>query len=162
MAIEVDEFKSCMASWASGVTIVTSRCGEEIHGMTVSDFSGVSLSPPLVSVCCGKDSLTTALIARGRCFGVNILAAEQQDLSNRFASKKHEHERFDGLDYDRAETGAPLLARCVVNLDCRLVASHEAGDHVIHLGEIQSSRRSERRPLVYFGGGYRELAGSDA
>lgn len=159
MAIGAEEFKRCLAKWASGVTIVTGRAGEEIHGMTVSDFSGASLSPPLVSVCCSKESITTGLIARGRCFAVNVLAEDQQDLSNRFASKKHEHERFVGLEYEQCETGAPLLPGCVVNLDCRLVATYEAGDHVIHLGEIVASRHSDRCPLVYFDGGYRPLAG---
>ena len=158
MPIDTEEFKSCLASWASGVTIVTSRDGDDVHGMTVSDFSGASLSPPLVTVCCSKDSITTGMIARGKCFGVNVLAHDQQALSNKFASKKQEHERFVDLDYDQAETGAPLLGGCVVNLDCRLVATYEAGDHVIYLGEIETARRSDRRPLVYFAGGYRELA----
>lgn len=158
MAIDTDDFRRCLGSWASGVTIVTSRAGEDIHGMTVSDFSGASLTPPLVAVCCGKESITTGLIARGECFGVNVLASDQSDLSNKFASKKQEHERFVGLDYDAGETGAPLIAGCVFNLDCRVVATYEAGDHVIYLGEIQSCRHSDRKPLVYWNGGYRELA----
>jgi flavin reductase (DIM6/NTAB) family NADH-FMN oxidoreductase RutF len=160
--IGAEEFKDCLARWASGVTIVTSRAGDEIHGMTVSDFSGASLTPPLVSVCCSKESITTGLIARGGCFGVNVLADGQQAISNRFASKKHEHERFVGLDYDQADTGAPLIAGCLVNLDCRLVATYEAGDHLIYLGEIQSTRTRDLDPLVYWSGGYRRLAGSDA
>lgn len=162
MAIAAEEFKQCLARWASGVTIVTSRAGDEIHGMTVSDFSGASLSPPLVSVCCSKSSITTGLIARAGCFGVNVLASDQQELSNRFASKKYEHERFVGLEFAQAETGAPLIAGCLVNLDCRLVATYDAGDHVIYLGEIQSSRHSEREPLVYWRHGYRALVGSGA
>jgi len=160
LAIGGDEFRRCMAKWASGVTIVTSRAGEEVHGMTVSDFSGASLDPPLVTVCCSKESITTGLIARGGVFAVNVLAHDQHELSNLFASRKREHERFVGLAFDQAETGAPLLPGCVVNLDCRLVATHDAGDHVIYVGEIQSSRDSEREPLVYFAGGYRSLAGT--
>jgi len=160
--IGADEFKDCLARWASGVTVVTSRAGDEIHGMTVSDFSGASLTPPLVSVCCSKESITTGLIARGQCFGVNVLADGQQAISNRFASKKYEHERFVGLDYDQADTGAPLIAGCLVNLDCRLVATYEAGDHLIYLGEIQSTRTRDLEPLVYWSGGYRRLAGSEA
>ena len=162
MAIAPDEFKRCLARWASGVTIVTSRAGDEIHGMTVSDFSGASLSPPLVSVCCNRESITTALIGRGRCFAVNVLAEDQRALSDRFASKKHEHERFVGVEHERAETGAPWLAGCLSNLDCRLVARYDAGDHVIYLGEIVASRVSERKPLVYWSSAYRRLAESPA
>jgi len=160
LAIGAEDFKHCLARWASGVTIVTSRAGDDVHGMTVSDFSGASLSPPLVTVCCSRESITTGLIARGGCFGVNVLAEDQQALSNRFASKKHEHERFVGVDYDEAETGAPLLRDCVVNLDCRVVATYDAGDHVIYLGRIEASRHTERRPLVYWSGGYQRLAES--
>ena len=155
--IEADEFRQSLSKWASGVSIVTARAGDEIHGMTVSDFSGASLTPPLVTVCCAIESITTRLIASGRCFAVNVLADNQQDLSNRFSSKKHEHERFVGVDYAEAKTGAPILAGCLVNLDCELVATHEAGDHVIYVGQIVSSERRDGDPLIYWGGGYQRL-----
>ncbi len=159
MAIDEGEFKRCLGSWPSGVTIVTSCSGDRIHGMTVSDFSGVSLTPPLVSVCCHRDSGTTALIAEGECFAVNILAADQQEISNRFASKKLEGDRFEGIEWETAETGSPLLPGAVVHMDCRLIATHDAGDHVIYVGQIEAARvDSERAPLVYFNGSYRTLS----
>ncbi|HIF97974.1 MAG TPA: flavin reductase [Myxococcales bacterium] len=157
MAITEDEFKYCMGAWPSGVTIVTSRHGEKIHGMTVSDFTGASLCPPLAVVMCNRDSITTGMIADGKCFGVNILAANQHELSNRFASKKFEHIRFEGVDYDTAETGAPLIRGAVANLDCRLDATHEVGDHLIYVGLIQSARVESGDPLVYWKGRYRGL-----
>ena len=158
MAIDGDEFKAALGSWASGVSIVTTRCGDVIHGMTVSDFSGVSLSPPLVSICCSRESKTGQLIPQGGCFAVNVLAADQQELSNRFASSKLEDVRFEGLEYDSARTGAPLIPGAVVNLDCTLVATHDAGDHVLYIGEIEQASVHDREPLLYFGGSYRELA----
>ncbi len=154
MAISVDEFKEALSHWASGVTIVTSRAGDRIHGMTVSDFSGVSLTPPLASVCAAKGSITTDLIAEGKCFGVNVLTTQQQDLSNRFASKKLEHERFDGLETFELETGAPLVPGSLVHLDCRLIATHDAGDHVIYVGEIVASQAREGEPLLFYRGSY--------
>ncbi|MDG2052149.1 MAG: flavin reductase family protein [Myxococcota bacterium] len=157
--IDGEEFRECLARWASGVTVVTSRAGEDIHGMTVSDFSGTSLDPPLVTICCARESMTTELIGRGGCFAVNILAADQEDLSNQFASKKHEMERFVGVEFDQAETGAPMIAGCLANLDCELVATHEAGDHLIYVGRIMASRWHNREPLIYWGGGYRRLKG---
>lgn len=160
MAIGGDEFKRCMARWPSGVTILTTRAGERIHGMTVSDFSGASLSPPLVSVCCNRESITTRLIAEAGCFAVNVLAADQQALSNRFASKKLEDVRFEGLEFERGPTGAPLIPGAVVNMDCRLVATHDAGDHVIYLGEIEAAQVHDREPLLYWDGAYRHLADS--
>ncbi len=158
MSIDGEAFKAAMARWATGVTIVTSRAGDEIHGMTVSDFSGVSLDPPLVSVCAAKSSNTHGVIQKGRVFSVNVLGADQQALSNRFASKKDEFRRFEGLDCETASTGAPLIPGALVSFDCRVVAEHDAGDHVIWVGRVESVTQGGGEPLVYFGGGYRGLA----
>lgn len=158
MAIGQEEFRHSLAAWPSGVTVLTSCNGSQIHGMTVSDFSGASLSPPLVAVCCQLGSITTDMIAESECFGVNVLAHDQQDLSNRFASKKLEHVRFETVSYRLGETGSPLLDGAVVNLDCRVVGAHQAGDHVIYVGEIESSEVHDRTPLLYWRGGYRELS----
>jgi len=158
LAILPDDFKQALSRWASGVTIITTRAGDRIHGMTVSDFSGASLSPPLATVCAAKDSITTKLIAEGQCFGVNVLKADQQDLSNRFASKKLEMERFKGIETIELETGAPLLPDVLMSLDCRLVATHEAGDHLIYVGEIVASVVGEGQPLLFYRGAYGALA----
>ena len=154
MAIDAEEFRAAMGSWPSGVTIVTSRAGEQIHGMTVSDFSGVSLDPPLALVCASKTSVTTGLIAEGKCFGVNVLKSDQDALSNKFASKKDEFMRFEGVETFEATTGAPLLRDALVNLDCRVIAIHDAGDHVLCVGKIEQAQINDGEPLVFFRGGY--------
>ena len=154
MGIGADEFRAAMGSWTSGVTIITSRSGEDIHGMTVSDFSGSSLDPALAVICASKTSVTTGMIEKGRCFGVNVLRSDQSALSNKFASKKDEFKRFEGVEIYSAETGAPLLRQALVNLDCRLVATHDAGDHVLCVGEIESICVNEGEPLVFFKGAY--------
>jgi flavin reductase (DIM6/NTAB) family NADH-FMN oxidoreductase RutF len=154
MAINAEEFRAAMGSWPSGVTIITSRNGEQIHGMTVSDFSGASLDPPLALVCAAKTSVTTGVIEEGKCFGVNVLRVDQSALSNKFASKKDEFKRFEGVETFEGKTGAPLLAGALVNLDCRLVAVHDAGDHVLCVGEIEEAHVREGEPLVFFRGSY--------
>lgn len=158
MSVDAEQFKAAMARWATGVTIVTARAGARIHGMTVSDFAGVSLDPPLVLVCADTASHTHPVIAEGRCFAVNFLAAGQEALSNRFASKREEWQRFDGLECAEAVTGAPLIPGALVGLDCRVEAAHEAGDHVIYVGRVEAVVPGEGEPLVYYGGGYRALA----
>jgi flavin reductase (DIM6/NTAB) family NADH-FMN oxidoreductase RutF len=125
--------------------------------MTVSAFNEVSLDPPLVLVCLGKNSNTQALIAEGKVFAVNILARGQADLSIRFASREDEDRRFVGLDYQTGVTGAPLLAGTVANLDCRLATTHDAGDHFIFVGEVVDLQFSEREPLMFHDRGYRGL-----
>jgi flavin reductase (DIM6/NTAB) family NADH-FMN oxidoreductase RutF len=147
-------FKQVLSHWVTGVTIVTARDGDYIHGMTVSAFTEVSLDPPLVLVCADKSSNTHPVIAAGRVFAVNILGSDQAELSNRFASKKTEHVRFEGLAYATGETGAPLIDGVVANLDCRLVAAHDHGDHTVYIGEVVDVRYHERDPLVYRNGSY--------
>ena len=126
--------------------------------MTVSAFTEVSLDPPLVLICADKSSNTLPLIDEGRVFAVNVLARDQEALSDKFASKKHEWQRFDSLEYDEGETGAPLLRGAVANLDCLVVDAHHHGDHVVYLGEVQTVRVSDRPPLLYFGGAYGDFS----
>ncbi|MDJ0788847.1 MAG: flavin reductase family protein [Myxococcota bacterium] len=159
MSVDADAYRAAMSRWATGVTIVTSRSGDTIHGMTVSDFCGVSLEPPLVAVCADKTANTHKLIEQGRVFAANVLTADQQALSNKFASKKEEFQRFDGLDCPTAVTGAPLIPGALVSFDCRVVAAHDAGDHVIWVGRVEEIVSGEGEPLLYFGGAYAGLAG---
>ena len=112
------------------------------------------MEPPLVLVCASRDSNTLGYIQEGRCFAVNILAEGQDDLSNRFASKKLEHVRFEGVEYDTGETGAPLVRGAIANLDCSLHATYEAGDHLIYVGLIESVRVLPGEPLIYWNGRY--------
>jgi flavin reductase (DIM6/NTAB) family NADH-FMN oxidoreductase RutF len=158
VAVGVVELKRVLSRRASGVAIVTACAGTRIHGMTVSAFTEVSLDPPLVLVCADKSSNTHPLIAEGGVFAVNVLARDQEALSNRFASKVDEERRFEGLEFERGATGAPLIAGAVAALDCRVVAAHDAGDHVIYVGRVEDLRCSDREPLVYYGGAYQSLA----
>jgi flavin reductase (DIM6/NTAB) family NADH-FMN oxidoreductase RutF len=158
MSVSAEDFKAAMSQWATGVTVVTARAGDAVHGMTVSDFCGVSLRPPLVLVCADKSSNTHALIGRGGAFAANVLAAGQEALSNRFASKVDEWRRFEGLACESAATGAPLIPGALVSFDCRVEAAHEAGDHVIYVGRVEAIVRGAGRPLVYWRGAYRALA----
>jgi len=159
MTISAEDFKRALSRRASGVAVVTARNGERIHGMTVSAFTEVSLEPPLVLVCADKGSNTLPVIRAGGVFAINVLARDQQELSNRFALKKDENKRFDGLEFDVGRTGAPLLRGVAVNIDCRVVAEHDAGDHVVYIGQVEEVRSFDRDPLLYFRGTYGSFEG---
>jgi flavin reductase (DIM6/NTAB) family NADH-FMN oxidoreductase RutF len=154
MTISGEDFKRALSRRASGVAVVTARSGEQIHGMTVSAFTEVSLEPPLVLVCADKGSNTLPVIRSGGVFALNVLARDQQALSARFATKKDEDKRFDGLETDAGRTGAPLLRGVAVNIDCRVVAAHEHGDHVVFIGQVEEVRSFDREPLLHFRGTY--------
>jgi len=158
VGVTSEAFKQALGRWATGVTIVTARDGDQVHGMTVSAFTEVSLDPPLVLVCADKSANTLPLIEAGGVFAVNVLARDQDALSNKFASKQDEWRRFEGLDTDEGETGAPLLRGAVSNLDCRVVAKHDHGDHIVVVGEVVEVRSFDREPLLYFGGRYGSIA----
>ncbi len=154
MSVSSDEFKSALSTRVAGVAIVTSRSADLIHGMTVTDWAGASVDPPLALVCVAKSSETLGVIEAGKCFAINVLASDQQDLSSRFSSKRDEWRRFDGLELEAGPTGAPLLTSALTCLDCRVVAAHEAGDHWLFVGQIEKVILRDGEPLAYWGASY--------
>ncbi len=161
MPLDPSHFKAALRHWASGVTIVTARAGDRVLGMTASAFSSVSLDPPLVLVCADKSAHTLPLIEEGRVFAVNVLGADQRELSTRFSTTGNEDVRFEGLSCRTGPTGAPWLPGVLAVLDCRLYAAHDAGDHVIYVGEVVASESGEGEPLLYYDAAYRGLAPAD-
>jgi flavin reductase (DIM6/NTAB) family NADH-FMN oxidoreductase RutF len=159
MPVEPEIFRRVLGSWATGVTIVTSRHREHVHGMTVSAFCSVSLDPMLVLVCADKTSNTQALIERSQVFSVSLLAAGQEELSNRFASKKEEHRRFEGLACETGVTGCPRIPGALGYLDCRVVQAVDAGDHIVYIGSVEAAEVADSGPLVYFRARYHSLPG---
>ena len=157
MTIDPDSFRSVLGRFASGITVVTTLDAERRDvGMTVSAFCSVSLCPPLVQVCVDHAaSLYAALVGNAR-YGVSILAAEQEALSRRFATAESTR-RFDGIGYRRGESGVILLDDALAHLECRVVASHEVGDHTMFVGEVESANARSARPLLYYRGGYAQL-----
>ena len=157
MTIDPDSFRSVLGRFASGITVVTTRDAEQRDvGMTVSAFCSVSLDPPLVQVCVDHAaSLYAALVVSTR-YGVSILAAEQEALSRRFATAESTR-RFDGIGYRRGESGVLLLDDALAHLECRIVASHDTGDHTMFVGEVETATARDARPLLYYRGGYAQL-----
>jgi flavin reductase len=157
MAVDQEAFKEALRGWASGVTVVTSRSGDRLHGMTVSAFCGVSADPPLVLVCANQSSTTHGIIEEGGVFAVNILAAHQQDVSNIFASSKYEDSRLQQVSWTEGETGAPLIDEGLASLECKVVSGHPEGSHTIYVGHVQAVHTTDAVPLLYYKGGYRSL-----
>lgn len=159
MPISSEAFRDALRHFASGVTIVTIRAGETVHGLTVSSFASVSPDPPLVAVFIDHRHAAHPLLEEeGAVFAVNILRQTQQELSNRFAWVKDE-DRFGAGVWTRAATGAPILADALAWLDCTVVQRLDAGTHSIYVGRIEASATpgSGEPPLVYWDRGYRKL-----
>lgn len=159
MPISSEEFREALRHFPSGVTIVTIKAGEEIHGLTVSAFASISPSPPLIIVAIDHRHTAYDLLEQpGAVFAVNILHHDQMELSNRFAWLK-DADRFAQGEWTTAVTGAPVLADALAWLDCSIENRYLAGTHTIYVGEVQASQcpRPEGPPLVYWNRGYRRL-----
>ncbi len=160
MTLNPSDLRSAMRSWVTGVTVVTARHGEAVHGMTVSSFTSVSLEPPLVLVCIQQAARSHALIEQSQAFAVSILGEDQAEISNRFSNPQTETSyRFADLEILTLETGAPILASSQAWLDCKVVHSHAMGTHTVFIGEVVAAgSRDIRKPLVYLNRTYRRLA----
>ena len=150
--VDPDEFRTAMRRWATGVTVVTAQHAGHQHGMTVSSFTSISLEPPLVLISLEQGVITNQMIQASGCFGVTILAEDQDFVSDRFAGRVPELEdRFQGLEVITLKTGAPFLEAGLAGFDCRVVSTMDAGTHTIFLGEVIALRiGQESRPLIYF------------
>jgi flavin reductase (DIM6/NTAB) family NADH-FMN oxidoreductase RutF len=153
-----DEFKHVMRRWGSTVTVVTTKAGDRLHGLTVTAFSSLSVHPPMVFVCINKGARGHDAIAEAGVFCVNFLGPDMKEISDRFARPSTE-DRFAGLDIRVEATGSPILPGVLAFLDCRVGNAFAAGDHTIYTGVVEAAgvARPDESPLLYFHGGYHAL-----
>lgn len=153
-----EEFRRTLGAFATGVTVITTHGAADAYGMTANAFSSVSLDPPLVLVCVISGTHGADTIERNAVFAVNILRDDQEALSRYFASRDRPGGRagFAAVPHTTAVTGSPILNEAGGFLDCRLVDSHEAGDHVIFIGEVVAlGVDPDSAPLLFHHGRYR-------
>ena len=160
MPIDPKGFRDVMSCFASGVTVVTTMCGGEPHGLTVSAFSSVSLAPPRVLICLGNDTDSKPLIDRSGCFAVHILGKDHVELGPRFAKLiPGVEDPFIGMTYRAEATGSPILTECIAWLDCRVESAVAIGDHTIYIGDVQAASRAQHdgEPVLYYRRAWRVL-----
>jgi flavin reductase (DIM6/NTAB) family NADH-FMN oxidoreductase RutF len=150
-------FRSALGRFASGLTVITCRNDDRLDGMTCQSFASVSLEPPLISICLTEGSATLAAIDEAGSFCVNVLAEDQQWLSDRFG-RPHPG-RWHGMPWSPTTAGHPALAGCLAWLGCEPAARVPAGDHVIIVAAVRELRLGDPtgRPLLYFSGDYAGL-----
>lgn len=145
-------YRDTLAAWASGICLLTATADGERHGLTVSSFCSVSLTPPTVMASIERQGQTRALIQDSRAFGINILRADQRVLAERFAGLLGEGDRFDGNQWTKgAVTEAPLLTDALAWLECRVLQQYEVGEHSVLIGLVLAAqvKDAEATPLLY-------------
>jgi len=155
------DFRKVLGSFATGVTVVTTRTPGPAYGMTANAFSSVSLDPPLVLVCISAKAEGRSWVEQNDAFAVNILSVEQEEISNFFASpdRPRDSMAFQHIPYTPGPSGSPIFDGVAAYLDCKLHAAHEAGDHLIFIGEVLDlGFNDENEPLLFHGGRYKRLA----
>jgi flavin reductase (DIM6/NTAB) family NADH-FMN oxidoreductase RutF len=156
MSFDSKKQRKILGHFATGVTVVTTGGIAGPHGMTANAVASLSLEPPLVLVAVDKRTLTLEHLKKNRCFAVNILRLDQEELSRRFAMPGPKD--FSDLKTTTIATASPILADCLAFLDCTIVDILPGGDHEIFIGEIVAGEHHGGEPLLYYAGGYRRLA----
>jgi flavin reductase (DIM6/NTAB) family NADH-FMN oxidoreductase RutF len=146
-------FRKTLGMFATGVTVLTTSSGANVHGMTANAFMSVSLEPPLVLISIDRRARMSNLLHEGTRFAVNVLEASQASLSDRFAGRIAEgpEPRFELVH----ET--PLVEGALAHLVARVVRSYWGGDHSLFLGQVEYARYGEGEPLLFHGGRYERL-----
>jgi flavin reductase (DIM6/NTAB) family NADH-FMN oxidoreductase RutF len=147
-------FRRTLGMFATGVTVLTTRVGENVHGMTANAFMSVSLRPPLVLVSIDRRARMSNLLHEGTRIGVNVLEASQTELSDHFAGRSAEGTPEPRFELVR-ET--PLVDGALANLVARVVRSYWGGDHSLFLGQVEYARYGDGEPLLFHGGRYERL-----
>jgi flavin reductase (DIM6/NTAB) family NADH-FMN oxidoreductase RutF len=155
-SLDAASFRRTLGRFATGVTIVTTCDAQgQPQGITVNSFTSVSLDPPLVLFCIGKSSQSLEPFLACNAFTINILAADQEGLSSRFASKQAN--RFEGTGWSEGANGTPRLPDTLAALECMAVQRIESGDHFILVGQVTLAEYRDAEPLLYFASRYRQL-----
>ncbi len=145
--------RTVMGHFGTGVTVVTAMVDGEPIGMACNSFTSLSLEPALVLFCAAKSSSTWPKIQVAKHYCVNILAESGEELCRTFAMKSAA-ERYDGVGYAPAITGAPVLNDALAYIDCEIESEYDGGDHVIVVGRVVELGYRDGAPLMYFRGGY--------
>ncbi len=151
---EDDQFdlRQALGRFATGVTVVTCLGDKGPCGITANSFSSVSLDPPLILWNIAKVSNSLRAYLAAEHFAINVLGADQRDLSHHFAQS--DHTVFKGIEYSVSEHGVPMLPDTIASFECRTHEIHECGDHFIIIGEVERFDSSDGDPLLFFGGDY--------
>jgi len=147
------QFRNAMGKFATGVNVIATEVGGKIHGMTANAFMSVSLDPKLVIISLKEDALMLEKIKESNQFSVNILAADQQNLSMMFAGQIDNTKpiEFEYLD------GKPVLPNVLAQIACEVSSEYVEGDHTLFIGKVTDIKLEEGEPLIFSSGRYCSL-----
>jgi len=151
-AIDAARYREVLGHFATGLAVVTGLSERSPVGFTCQSFCALSLEPPLVLIAPSKQSTTWPRLVAAGVFTVNILSAEQEAIARAFSVSGAD--KFAGVGWRPAVTGAPILADALAHVDCTISSVTEAGDHYVVVGAVEELESSTGSPLLYYRGGF--------
>lgn len=150
--VSKDDFRSAVAHFATGVTIITTTDDDgQPHAMTANSFTSVCLEPPVVLVCVAHSTNTFRFLEKAGRFGVNILSQEQEELGAYFAKRPEDRQGGVDVSYSPGKDGVPYLDNSMVFLGCHVIGSHIYGDHTVFLAEVEEVQQHDAGlPLMFY------------
>ena len=158
-----ESVRRALGSFAAGVTIISTRdeAGSPV-GMTATAFTSVSFDPASVLICLSRSARTQTLIRADARYGVNLLSADAQGLSDYCAVRGQDKALPTTWLDDDPRWQTPCLNSALAFFDCTVTEVVETGSHVIVVGQVQavglSPLRDSATPLLHYRGAYRQLA----
>ncbi len=151
--MDTDEFRHVLGHFCTGVTVVTALEAGEPIGFACQAFAALSLVPPLVLFCPAAKSYSWQRIKRVDQFAVNVLAADQQDVSRVFGTSGAN--KFAPVSWSLSSAGSPIIDGALTWIDCTITSTIEAGDHYIVVGEVTTLGPVRGgAPLLFYRGRY--------
>lgn len=152
MPFNEHDFKHCLASFPTGVTVVATQYEGKPYGVTINAFCSVSLHPPLILFCLDKRASTLPIFEQAASFTISILKEGQEEVSRVFS--QHPNEPWAYTPFLTGQTGCPIIAEHAAFLECERYATHAAGDHMIFIGKVLNLGIAEGKPLLYHKSNY--------
>ena len=150
------DFRNALGRFTTGVTVVTTSTANGPIGITVNSFASVSMNPALVMWCPAKASSRYLHFAKAKHFAIHVMSEDQEDTATGFAKSG---QAFDGLDVSTNPHGVPLIGGCLARFQCETTQTHDAGDHLIVVGQVTEATLREGTALVFCMGKYGRFMG---
>jgi flavin reductase (DIM6/NTAB) family NADH-FMN oxidoreductase RutF len=149
---EPDELvmRRTMGRFLTGVAVITTKSGEELHGMTINSLTSISLKPPILMISLNFGTRTGEALLESGKFAISILGAKQESIARRFAVRGGE--RFDGGEFDLTDNGIPVIKGALSQADCTVVSQYDIGDHQVFFGQVTRCRDRDGEGLAFNAG----------
>lgn len=151
------DYKAAVGKYPTGVTVISTVHDEVKFGFTANSFTSVSLEPAIISFCLNKKAGSLAAFSKSNYFAASILATDQSEVSNHFAS--HMANKFDSVEHYYGEASScPIIEGAVSYIECKKLDMIEIGDHILFTGEVLAVQVcNDKQPLLYFARGYHNI-----